>query len=149
MPAVLIMDMAHEHEFELTEHTADIGVIASGGTLAEAFESAAYGMFSIVADLDKYRPTSVVTIDTKGDDNISLLGRFLSSLLVIFDGDSLLPLDFEIVQISENILTCRVSVREFGDDIEWIGPAIKAVTYHAISVENQDSKWRVAVIFDV
>ena len=39
--------------FQLIEHTADTGLVAHGESLAEAFANAAYGLFSIIAELDK------------------------------------------------------------------------------------------------
>jgi SHS2 domain-containing protein len=141
--------MRREHKFEVLEHTADVGVIGLGKSMADAFESAAYGMFSIMADLDKYEPTDSSEVVAVGDDDIALLERFLSSLLVIFDGDDLLPLDFEITEISEGKLVCRVSCRKIGDEIEWLGPTVKAVTYHQMSVDEIDGEWRAQVIFDV
>ncbi|MCE5198173.1 MAG: archease [Armatimonadota bacterium] len=141
--------MKHEHKFEIIEHTADVGVIGKGATKAEAFENAAYGMFSITADLSSYQATDAVEVTAEGDDDITLLERFLSSMLVIFDGDGLLPLDFDIVDIQPEKLTCRVSARKISDDIEWLGPTIKAVTYHQMSVDRIDDEWQVRVIFDV
>ncbi|MCE5314912.1 MAG: archease [Armatimonadota bacterium] len=141
--------MKREHKFEVLEHTADVGVVGLGRTMAEAFEAAAYGMFSIVANLEKYDPTIWVHVEASGDDYITLFERFLSSLVVIFDGDGLLPLDFEITEISSTSLACVVSCRKIGDDIEWLGPTIKAVTYHLMSVENVDGHWRAQAIFDV
>ncbi len=40
-------------KFKLIEHTTDIGLTACGRTLAQAFANAAYGMFSIMAELWK------------------------------------------------------------------------------------------------
>lgn len=141
--------MKREHKFEVLEHTADVGVTGFGQTMAEAFESAACGMFSLVADLDKYEPTESREVVATADDSLNLLERFLSALLVIFDGDALLPLNFEIVEMSDEKLVCLVSCRKMGDDIEWFGPTIKAVTYHQMSVEDSGGEWRARVIFDV
>ena len=141
--------MRHEHRFEIIEHTADFGVIGRGDTMAEAFENVAYGMFTIVADLEKYEPTTQKEITVAGTDDVNLLERFLSSLLVLFDGDGLLPLDFEITEISMGRLTCWVDVRPVAYDIEWLGPAVKAVTYHQMAVENTNGEWIARAIFDV
>jgi len=141
--------MTREHKFEIIEHTADFGVVGKGRTMADAFESVAYGMFSMVAELDKYELTKQKKIVVVGEDDITLLERFLSSLIVMFDGDALLPLDFEITEISMGRLTCWVSVRPIGDDIEWLGPTIKAVTYHQMAVENKGGEWIARAIFDV
>ncbi len=142
-------DMCHEHKFEIIEHTADVGVIGKGCTMADAFEAAAYGMFSIVADLEKYQPTVQKQFAIVGSDDIMLFERFLSSLLVVFDGDRLLPLDFEITEISMGRLTFWLSARPIGDDIEWLGPTIKAVTWHHMAVEKKDGEWAAQAIFDV
>jgi len=141
--------MGREHRFEIIEHTADFGVIGKGRTMAEAFENAAFGMFSIVADLDKYQPTKQQSITVVGTDDVALLERFLSSLLVIFDGDLLLPLDFEITEISMGRLTCWISTRPIADDVEWFGPTVKAVTFHQMAVTNKGEQWTAKAIFDV
>lgn len=141
--------MNREHKFELIEHTADVGVVGRGRTMAEAFENVAYGMFAIMADLEKYKPTVHRSIVALGDDDVTLLERFLSSLLVLFDGDGLLPIDIEITEISFGRLTAWVSARKTGGDIEWTGPSVKAVTYHQMAVENKDGEWIARAIFDV
>ncbi len=141
--------MNREYTFELIEHTADVGVVARGQTMAEAFENAAYGMFSIMADLSRYTPTRSRVVHAAGTDDVTMLQGFLSRLLVLFDAERVLPLEFEITEISMGRLTCWVSTRPIADDIEWIGPAIKAVTYHQIAVESVGREWVAKVIFDV
>lgn len=131
------------------EHTADVGIIGKGDCMAEAFENVAYGMFSLMADLDKYKPDVSRSIAAVGSDDVTLLERFLSSLLVMFDADRLLPLDIEITEISFGRLVAWVSARKIGEDIEWIGPQVKAVTYHQMKVESAEGEWRAQAIFDV
>ena len=141
--------MSREHKFEMIEHTADIGVVGRGDTMADAFENIAFGMFSIMADLDKYKPTVSKVVHAAGTDDIEMLQRFLSQLIVLFEADRLLPLDIEITEISMGRLTCWVSARPIGDDIEWLGPSVKAVTYHQMAVENKKGEWTAKAIFDV
>lgn len=141
--------MAREHKFEIIEHTADVGVEATGNSMAEAFENLAYGMFSIMADLTRYEPTGFRWVSAAGDDDVVLLERFLSQLIVLFETEQVLPVDFEITEISFGRLTCHVLVRPIADDIEWLGPQIKAVTYHQMAVENGAGVWRARAIFDV
>ncbi len=80
---------------------------------------------------------------------MSLLQSFLSSLVVVLDGDAVLPLDFDITELEGGRLTCEVSVRPIGEDIEWLGPAVKAVTYHQMAVEEEEGEWRARAILDV
>ncbi|OFX18091.1 MAG: hypothetical protein A2Z18_09475 [Armatimonadetes bacterium RBG_16_58_9] len=141
--------MRREHTFETIEHTADVGVIGKGQTRAEAFENAAYGMFCFVADLGAYPASTKRTIEVEAEDDVSLLQSFLSALIVLFEGDNMLPLDFDITELDGGHLKCEVSARPVGDDIEWLGPAIKAVTYHQMAVEEESGKWSARAILDV
>jgi len=88
--------MTREHRFETVEHTADVGVVGIGNNMAEAFENCAYGMFAQMADLDKYKPDTHKRVVAVGLENVELLQRFLSALLVLFDAEGLLPIDIEI-----------------------------------------------------
>ena len=141
--------MKREHKFETIEHTADVGVVGRGSTMAEAFENVAYGMFSIMAEVDRYKPSVNKKVVALGEDDVVLLERFLSSLLVLFDADGLLPIDVEITELSMGRLTCWVSAHRIGDDIEWLGPQVKAVTYHQMAVESEAGEWMARAIFDV
>lgn len=144
-----LIGMSREHRFETFEHTADIGVIGRGKTRAEAFENTAYGMITVIADPAKYSLTDKVEVLADGIDDIGLLERFLSKMLILIDGDGLLPLDFHIVEMEDERLRCEVDVRPIGDDIEWVGPTLKAVTYHQMAVEQVDDEWQTRVILDI
>ena len=141
--------MSREHRFETLEHTADVGILGRGVTMAEAFENVAYGMFSIMADLSRYEPNVSRSVAAVGGDDVTMLERFLSALLVLFDADRILPLDIEITEISFGKLVAWVSGRKIGDDIEWLGSQVKAVTYHQMKVESTQGEWRAQAIFDV
>jgi SHS2 domain-containing protein len=138
-----------EHAFEILEHTADKGVAASGRTMAEAFEAAAYGMFSLFVDPGAYQPTGEREVSVEGDDREMLLWAWLSELHFIFEVDRVLPLDFHIVEIDDTSLQARILIRPIGPDIEWHGSAVKAITFHQLKVEETDTGWRVQVYVDV
>jgi len=138
-----------ERTFEILEHTADKGVAATGRTMAEAFENAAYGMFSLFVNPGAYEPTSQREVAVSADDREQLLWTWLSELLFIFEVDRELPVDFRIAEISDTGLRANVSVRPIGEDIEWLGAPVKAVTYHRLKVEETDGQWKAQVYVDV
>jgi len=138
-----------EHRFEFIEHTADIGVEAEGATMAEAFESAAYGMFSVMAEIGGVKPTRHIDVRVEGEDVESLLRAWLSELIFHLDAHRVLPVEFKIEEVTDTLLLAKVGVCPAGPDIEWSGPAIKAVTYHQLAVEQTEEGWKVRVIFDV
>jgi SHS2 domain-containing protein len=82
--------------FEILEHTADVGVLARGRTLAEAFAHAAEGMFSIMVDLEGVREVEQRSIAVAGHDWPGLLVAWLSELLYYSDVDGLLFKRFEV-----------------------------------------------------
>ena len=138
-----------EHRFELIEHTADIGIEAIGDSLAETFENAAYGMFSVMADIAGMSPSRTIEVRVEADDLPTLLHAWLAELIYRFDAENVLPVQFKVERLTETSLTANVGVRPIVADIEWIGPAIKAVTYHQLTVEQTPDGWRTRVIFDV
>ncbi len=138
-----------EHKFEELEHTADIGIIARGETIAHVFENAACGMISLLAKTDNLTPSIWLDLKINGIDLCNLLQAWLTEILFIMDSKRLLPIQFKIFDISESTLTGRVGAVAFSPDIEWLGPGIKAVTYHRLSVEQKEGEWVAKVIFDV
>ena len=66
--------------FELIEHTADTGLIAYGRSLPEAFANAAYGMFSIMTDLETVREVESCRVEVNSDDIEGLLFEWLNGL---------------------------------------------------------------------
>ena len=68
----------------MIEHTADIGLTAYGRTLAEAFANAAYGMFSIMAELRKVKEKEPRSVELRKAETEALLFEWLNSLLYFF-----------------------------------------------------------------
>jgi len=69
--------------FELIEHTA-IPPYRLRPLLPEAFANAAYGMFSIMTDLETVREVESRHVEVNSDDIEGLLFEWLNSLLYYF-----------------------------------------------------------------
>ncbi len=134
--------------FEIFEHTADKGIRACGEDLADLFETAAYAMFSIMADLPRYTATETRSVQLQSLDREVLLVEWLSELLYLLETERLLFLAFRVLEIDETHLKAEA----FGcplEGVEWTGAEVKAVTYHALKIEPQDDGWQATVIVDV
>ena len=135
--------------FEILEHTADAGVVARGRTLAEAFEHAAQGMFSIMVDLDGVREVEERSIAVAGHDWPSLLVAWLSELLYYSDVDGLLFKRFEV----EDLRPYALRAVAFGEQIDRLrhelGAGVKAITRHMLEVEEGPEGCRVQVLLDI
>lgn len=138
-----------QRSFEILPHTSDKGISAYGQTLAELFENAAAGMFSLMAEIDKYPPTLSKEFVLDSADLESLFRDWLSELLYTFEVEEILFVGFKVNVITETHLEAVAEGLPFSDEIEWIGPEVKAVTYHDLYVRKTDAGWEAQVIFDV
>ena len=135
-------------DFEVLEHTADIGIVAHGATLAEAFANAGRGLFSLITELDTVRQQTARQVSLRADDAGSLLVKWLNELIFLFDTEHLLFSRFTIDQIDDHELkgVC------FGEPVDTarhrIKLGVKAATYHLLAVDKRDG-YRLRVIFDI
>jgi SHS2 domain-containing protein len=133
--------------FELIEHTADIGLIARGKDLPEAFANAAYGMFSIIAELDNVREVETRRVEVSADDIEGMLFEWLNSLLYYLDVEMLLFKSFDIIEFGDNRMVADCCGEKYDASRHRIKTGVKSATYHMLEVDRK--KNRVRVIFDI
>ena len=133
--------------FRLIEHTADTGLIAYGNSLAEAFANAAYGLFSIIADLNRVRKVESRTVTVSAGDVESLLFEWLNNLIYIFDVEYLLLKRFEIPEFTEHNLKATCWGERYNPSRHQLKLGVKSATYHMLKVDGK--KNMVQVIFYV
>lgn len=134
--------------FELLEHTADIGLVAYGADLREAFAAAAEGLFSVMADLSTVHPVQCYEIRVEADDLESLLVAWLNELLYLFDTENVLLRAFSLHKISPNHLLAEACGERYDPARHRLNLGVKAATYHSVSV-NRNDEVTVRVILDV
>jgi SHS2 domain-containing protein len=133
--------------FELIEHTSDTGLAAYGKNLGEAFANAAYGMFSIIAELDVVKEAEMRRVEINEEDAESLLFEWLNSLLYYFDVEMLLFRRFDIMEFGEDRLVAECHGEKYDPSRHHLKTGVKSATYYMIKVDRE--KNRVQVIFDV
>ena len=133
--------------FQLIEHTADIGLIAWGNNLAEAFANAAFGLFSIIAELKPVKGTDFRQIVISEDDPEALLFEWLNSLVYFFDVELLLFKKFDILYFDSRRLTAVCHGEKYDPSRHHTKSGVKAATYHMLEVDR--GRNRVRVILDV
>jgi len=151
--------------FSIIEHPADIGISISAQSLEVAFEIAARGMFSIICNIDKVKPQSMkkIRIWCSAEMGIEgLLILWLEKLIYLHEVNKMLFCRFEvqpvIMNFSKNtggakkyILRARVYGEKINNSVHELALAIKAPTYHKLSLKKDDvsGNWLGTVIFDV
>lgn len=136
-------------KFEIFEHTADIGIIAYGVDLKEVFASAAYGMFSLITDLNKVNKDIEVNIRVISSDLSELLVTWLSELLYYHAVEDIFFADFKIKTLTERNIQAVAYGEEYDADRHEIMREIKMVTYHQLEIERENKRWKAQIIFDV
>ena len=133
--------------FRVIEHTADTGLVAYGHSLAEAFANAAYGLFSIITELNQVREIESRPVTVSADDTEGLLFDWLNHLIYIFDVEYLLFKRFDITEFTKHNLKATCWGERYDSSRHQLKLGVKSATYHMLKVDGE--KNRVQVIFDV
>lgn len=133
--------------FDFIEHTADTGIVAYGKSLAEAFANAAYGLFSIIAELKRVRAVESRTLEVTAEDVEGLLFKWLNQLIYLFDVEHILFKKFEVSELSETYLKATVWGEKYDPSRHQLKLGVKSATYYMLKVDRENNS--VQVIFDV
>ena len=134
-------------KFQFIEHTADMGLIAYGRTLSEAFANAAYGMFSIITELKVVKEIEFRQLELYEDDLEALLFEWLNSLIYFLDVEMLLFKRFNISELGEEQLKAICYGEKYDPSRHQLKIGVKSATYHMLKVDKERNE--VRVIFDV
>jgi len=135
-------------EFEILEHTADVGVIARGADIGQAFANAGKALFSLITELEDVEEVIYREIEIDAQDRESLLVRWLNELIYIFDTENILLKVFDIQQLTNTSLKAVAYGEEVNTAKHQLKTGIKAATYHMLKIDENDG-YRVQVLFDI
>ena len=139
-------------EFEILEHTADIGIMAYGKTKREVFINAAKGMFEIIAGENKnLKENFYDKIKLEADNLEGLLFAWLNELLYISETKLVILSKFKVKELSDYQIKAEVEGMKINPPSVKIEREIKAVTYHRLEIkkDGESGLWRALVIFDI
>ena len=141
--------------YSLLDHTADMGIVATGDDLPTAFASAAEGMFAWMVDLDSVEEREERSVEATGRDVEALLVDFLNELLFLFETHGFLFKRIEVRELGsseEEAGWHRLTAVVFGERLDpqrhQLRGSIKSATYHMLQVQQGTTESRVQVILD-
>ena len=135
--------------FQVWEHTADVGLVATGDDLREAFAAAARGLFSLITDLDGVEAREERPVAVEAPDQEALLVEWLNELIYLFDAQNMLFKEFDITEMAPTRLVARAWGEPADPSRHRIKMGVKAATYHMLKVERGAAGYRLRVLFDV
>ena len=131
------------------EHTADVGVVARGADLKQAFAAAASGLFSIIAEPRRVEARECRHIEVEAGDTEALLVEWLNELIYLFDAHHMLFRRFDIVELTPTRLVAEAWGEPADPPRHRIKMGVKAATYHMLQVGKEGDGYRLQVLFDV
>jgi len=134
--------------YELREHTADVAVSATGGTIGAAFAAVADGMAAAMADEWPERGDRH-GVSVTAESREALLFDYLDELIYRRDVRSILPVEnagtvdgtpdgWRFEGSYRGVPLAAVTARD-----------LKAVTYSEMAIEETADGWQAYVVFDV
>jgi SHS2 domain-containing protein len=135
--------------YELFEHTADLGLRVSAPTLEALLADAARGLLAmLVANPDAVRLVQIKTITVTAEEPSYQLFDWLNELLYAFETEKLLLAEFNL-QWDAGRLTAVCRGEPMDPTRHQMDHEVKAITYHALRVEQTAAGWQAEVIVDI
>ena len=135
--------------YELLDHTADIGIRVKSSSLERLFKNAGLAIKGISTEKQRiqFPEKHKIVIAQKAANAEELLVNWLNELLSVSQAEALIFEEIRINEISEQFVDAvaiGTDIRNYKTNFE-----IKAATYHQLKVQKTGSTWQAEVIFDV
>jgi SHS2 domain-containing protein len=134
--------------YRLIEHTADMGLEASGESRAELYLQAALALREILATTGG-SPLEEREVEVKGGDAAELMVKWLNEILFLLETKGFFPVFFRIEEVTAEMLRARVIGEPFDPDRHSVEREVKAATYHQLRVEQSDGVWHARIFVDL
>lgn len=124
-----------------------MGVSASATTPAGLYEALGLGLFALITDLRRVRPTEERVVSASGDDPAALAVAFLSQLLLLQQTEGFLVRDLHVRPIGTPPTSLLATARgeRFDASRHLARIEVKAVTMHRLVVDLERGRARVIV----
>ncbi|UCB57319.1 MAG: archease [Candidatus Omnitrophota bacterium] len=136
-------------QYEIIDHTADIGLRAYGKDLKQLFINVARGMFDILAELKNVQAKDKAEIKLEAPNIEELFLSWLRELLYQYNSRGIIFKEFLIDKLSDNSISASAGGEKVDLKRHRLKTEIKAVTYHQLKVQKVKGVWQGEVIFDV
>jgi SHS2 domain-containing protein len=142
------MSLGSNKDYEIIEHTADVGIKITGNSITEIFWKAIHATADLLSGGIEIQPVIERGFSTKEENMETALVSILEEIIYFFEKELFLP-----SACSVNIENALYKINLKGnfvtaEDIK-NGTEIKAVTYHQLEIKEVGDEYQATVIFDV
>jgi SHS2 domain-containing protein len=130
-------------------HTADLAWRLWGASLPELFENAGRALSATLTDRRYLRRRTTREVSLTSADREALLVDWLNYLLYLFDIEGFLGRDFQVESLTGERLEARVTGEIFDPARHPERTAVKAATFHQLSIVPFKDGWEATVVLDL
>jgi len=135
--------------YQQLDHTGDCGIEVFARDQETLFANAARAFSDLLIGLEYIKRQLVRNFEVSGDDQESLLVNWLDELLFAFETEGEVYCDYVV----ESLSSTRISAAAYGEpyrpEHHSYKVAIKAVTFHQLTIAPTDEGWMARIIFDL
>ncbi|MDD5596217.1 MAG: archease [Candidatus Omnitrophica bacterium] len=135
--------------YEIIEHTADIGIRITGRNLKDLFKNAGLAIFELSSEKisTQEKNHKEISIQQKADNLEELFLNWLNELLSLSAARGVIFESFKFKQLDEkNLQAVGIGSRITNYKVN---TEIKAATYHQLKITKKRQGWQAEVILDV
>ena len=137
-------------KYEFLDHTADICLKVTAGTLPELFVTAAHGIFSVITSRSQREVFAKTELILQAQTIEDLLVAWLNELIAQVYTYNICYLDANILIEPENHhFGLRAQLKTVKINPADIAREIKAATYHGLEIKQDGQGYNAEIIFDV
>ena len=138
-----------EPNYEIFDHTADMGMRVVAPTMSDLLAPAMDGLYAMIGELATAGTTTTVHLALAGDDPSIMLRDFLDELLVLFDRDKRIAVALDDAALTADGLRVAVQTRAIDEDRCVFFREVKAITYHALDIVSVPGGFQATIIMDI
>ena len=135
--------------WETFEHTADVGLAATGETLGELLEALADGLAEQVCPRRSVRPSETRQVAVTAEDVEALAVDFLWEVMSVLEGDRFMLSEIRVLEAGEKVVRAELLGEPYDPARHELRAEVKAVTYHQLRIAPDAGRWVGRVILDL
>lgn len=140
--------MSSINDYEIIDHTADIGIRVRGNSLCAVIEKSVLALSDLMIGKLKIIGKEEREFKIEEENTEIALVRILEEILYLFESQRFAVSECKVDKKKNNY---KIKLKGKVYNLEEIKEAteIKAVTYHKLSVKKLNEHWEATVIFDI
>ena len=134
---------------ETFDHTADVGLRARAGSLADRLSALGEGLADLICPRENVRAAQERRCDVTAEDREALTVDFLWEIMSAIQYDRFAVAEVCVERAEDTFVRSVLRGEALDGDRHELAAEVKAVTYHQLRVARDGDAWTAQVILDL